>query len=276
MSAINNPLKQYFRRPSIYIRLPSGGKDYDASVIDMPENGEIPIYPMTALDEITSKTPDSLFNGTAIVDLIKSCVPNIKDPWKISNTDLDTILIGIRVASEGNNIEINTTCPSCKEANTYEVNLVQVLPTMKAPDFSKPMQLGELEVKFRSLTYKEVNDASIAQFELQKLFVDIENIENDDVKLKERRKGVMSVLDITMNLIAQTIEYIKTPNVTVTQNEFILDFIKNCDKNIYAAIRDKYTELREQTQVKPLHISCPACNHEYDQSFSLNVSDFFG
>ena len=38
--------------------------------IDMPENGELPVYPMTAIDEITVRTPDALFNGTAIAELI--------------------------------------------------------------------------------------------------------------------------------------------------------------------------------------------------------------
>ena len=79
---MTNPLKQYFRRPAIYLRLPSEGKFYSQGAIDLPENKEIPIYPMTAIDEITTKTPDMLFNGTAVIEIIKSCVPNIKNPWE--------------------------------------------------------------------------------------------------------------------------------------------------------------------------------------------------
>jgi len=93
MALDNNPLKQYFRRPAVYVKLPSGGKYYPQGVIDMPTNGEIPIFPMTAIDEITTKTPDALYNGTAMAELMKSCVPNIKDPWAINSMDLDAILI---------------------------------------------------------------------------------------------------------------------------------------------------------------------------------------
>jgi hypothetical protein len=60
----NNPLRQYFRRPSIYFRLPSDGRYYDASVVSMPPNRELPVYTMTAIDEMTVRTPDALFNGT--------------------------------------------------------------------------------------------------------------------------------------------------------------------------------------------------------------------
>ena len=77
----NNPLKQYFRRPSVYMKLPSNGQGYPEGSLEMPENGELPVYPMTAIDEITARTPDALFNGTAVAELITSCVPNIKDPW---------------------------------------------------------------------------------------------------------------------------------------------------------------------------------------------------
>jgi hypothetical protein len=52
---MTNPLKQYFRRPAIYLRLPSNGKFYSQGAIDLPDNKEIPVYPMTAIDEITTK-----------------------------------------------------------------------------------------------------------------------------------------------------------------------------------------------------------------------------
>jgi hypothetical protein len=103
------------------LRLPSGG-NYPQGVIKPTETGELPVYPMTAIDEIATKTPDALFNGQAVVDIIKSCVPDILDPWRISSADLDSILIAIRAASNGNNMEVNSTCPKCDETAKYEVD----------------------------------------------------------------------------------------------------------------------------------------------------------
>ena len=93
----NNPLKQYFRQPAIYIKLPSQGQFYPEGALDMPPNGELPVYPMTAIDEITYRTPDALFNGNATVNVIQSCMPNIRDPWSIPAMDVDTILVSIRI-----------------------------------------------------------------------------------------------------------------------------------------------------------------------------------
>ena len=111
---MNNPLRQYFRRPSLYIKLPSKGHFYPAGAIDMPENGELPVFPMTAIDEITSKTPDALFSGAAVTDIIQSCIPAIKDPWVLPSIDLDTILIAIRAATNGNELEIQSLCAKCE------------------------------------------------------------------------------------------------------------------------------------------------------------------
>jgi hypothetical protein len=63
MTQISNPLRQYFRQPAIYLRLPTEGKHWPSEALDMPANKELPVLPMTAIDEITYRTPDGLFNG---------------------------------------------------------------------------------------------------------------------------------------------------------------------------------------------------------------------
>lgn len=272
----NNPLKQYFRRPAVYLKLPSGGKDYAPGIIDMPPTGELPIFPMTAIDEITAKTPDALFNGTAVSELIKSCIPNIKDPWAISSNDLDAILIGIKAAATPSGVlEIESTCPSCQDVSTYGINLVGVLSTMKSGDYSEELTLGDLSFKFRPITYKEMNAAAIGQFEIQKMFTTIAEIQDEKERELASQEALRRITDLTMEVLSQSLEYIKTPNTMVDQKPFILDFLKNCDKNIYYEIRDHNAMLKTGTEMKPIDIKCVSCNHEYEQPFTLNPSDFF-
>lgn len=276
MSLENNPLKQYFRRPSIYLKLPSGGKMYSASVLDMPDNGELPVYPMTAIDEISSKTPDALYNGTAMADIIKSCIPAIKDPWAINSIDLDAILIAIKSSSGGNDLTLTSECPACKEVSEYSVNLAGILSQLKSGDYEKELLFNELSIKFRPLTYKEMNEASLAQFEAQRIFVALDAEENAEVKQKKMQDALKYLTDITMNILSRTIMYIKTPVAFVEENTFILDFLQNCDKNAFVTIRDYNAALKAQNEVKPLKIKCVDCSHEYEQQFTLNTSDFFG
>lgn len=272
----NNPLRQYFRRPAVHLKLPSGGMGYSENVLTIPESGEIPIFPITAIDEITARTPDALFNGTAVTELIMSCVPCIKDPWSITSDDLDAILIGIRAASSNGTMDIDTECPACKEISTYGVSLVGILSTLKAGDYNKEYATGDLTVRFKPLIYKEMNEASLAQFEVQKTYAQLESMEDNTEREEAGKIALKKITDLTMRILSQAIEYIATPGTKVEEKEFILDFLKNCDKNVYYGIRDFNASLKENTSIKPLNITCNACQHKYEQEFTLNQTDFFG
>ena len=153
----NNPLTQYFRQPSIYVKLPSNGQHYPDGALDTPQNGELPVYPMTAIDEMTYRTPDALFNGVAVTNVIKSCIPNIKDPWAMPAMDVDSVLVAIRIASYGHNMEISTTCPHCQNEADYGLDLRHMLEQMKSPDYSQSITSGDVQFFFKPMTYKCIN-----------------------------------------------------------------------------------------------------------------------
>lgn len=272
----NNPLKQYFRRPAVYVKLPSQGKYYHPGVFDMPVNEEVPIYPMTAIDEITTKTPDALYNGSAMAELIKSCVPSIKDPWAINSMDIDAILIGIRAAAGGSDMEIESNCPACDTIGKYGLNLIAMLGQMRPGDYETALEVNDLKIKFRPLTYKEMNEASIGQIEIQRVFFLLEQETDEEVRKQKSQDALKKVTELTIKLLTGAIEYIDTPTTRVEDKAFISDFLRNCDKAVYVNIRDHNGSLKAQTEIKPLKIKCVNCTHEYEQPFTLNSSDFFG
>ena len=141
---MDNPLKQYFRRPALFISLPSKGKYYPPGSLENTDSCELPVFPMTAIDEITAKTPDALFNGSAVVDIIKSCIPNIKDPWSIPVMDLDPLLISIRAATNSNEMDVNSICPSCNEEGKYSVNLIGLLNNLDSGNYDDVVNIDEL------------------------------------------------------------------------------------------------------------------------------------
>ncbi len=125
------------------------------------------------------------------------------------------------------------------------------------------------------MTYKEVNEAGMAQFEVQRLFESIQSAEDDKERARLGEIALKGITDLTMRLVAKSIEYVKTPDSVVTEKEYILDFLQNCDKNIYIEARDYNTKLKQKTELKPLDITCVECGNKYDQPFTLNTSDFF-
>jgi hypothetical protein len=244
----------------------------------MPETGELPIYPMTAIDEITGKTPDALFNGSAVVDIIKSCVPAIKDPWAIPSMDLDAILIAIRSATNGNDLDISSTCPSCENEGEYKINLSYLLTTIKSDNYDNILHIGELQVKFKPLSYKEVNDGNMGQFLMQRRIREMQAMDDTDEAARNKKSSELmkDIQKINAELVCNTVESISVESMVVTNREHLTEFIEKCDKNTYEAIRTHVTTIRTNSTIKPQQIKCVNCSHEYKQELALNISDFFG
>jgi len=276
MTQTDNPLRKYFRQPVIHLRLPSGGKFYPPGSIDLPPNGEVPVLPMTAVDEITSRTPDALFNGSAVVNVISSCVPNIKDCWTIPAVDFNALLAAVRIASYGHEMEIGSTCPACGQIHEYTIDVRQALDQLRMPDYDTPAQLGDLSVYFTPMTYRQLNEVSQVQFGDQKLMQVINSSETtEEEKMVKLGEAFKRITYLTIRSIAQSIGAVKSANLMVTDYEQIEEFLINAPKDVFNKIRDHAVKLREATDLNPVDITCDNCQNQYKQEFTLDMSNFF-
>jgi len=275
----NNPLQKYFRQPAIYVKLPSDGQFYPEGTLEMPVNKEIPIYPMTAMDEIMARTPDALFNGSAVMQIFKSCVPNIKDPWAIPQTDVDLLLTAIKIASYGHDMEMSVTCPHCEDVQDYTLDLRTVIDKFTSPDYFKNIQFGDLEIFFRPLSYNELNDTAKVQFEQQKTLQILETQEDatEEAKLTAMSQALLKITELSLDALAHSIALVKVDGQPVTDPEHIKEFMSNVDRTVFNRIRDHLTKIRGNTEMKPLKIICSneECKKEYDQPFTMDMSNFF-
>jgi hypothetical protein len=271
-----NPLAKHFRQPTIYIKLPSGGAWNAEETFKNTENGELPVYPMTALDEIAYRTADALFNGSAVADVIKSCMPNILDPWQISSADLDTILVAIRIASYGHEMDFTSKCPKCEESNDFSIDLREIMDKIKMPDFSEPVIIGDITVYFKPLTYKDQNDNNTAQFQDQKM---LEALPTSDMPEEEKIAALQQAFNnislLTLNAIADSISMMKTGDDVVVDKDYIKEYLQNCNNKSFDKIRKKIEKVKLEGEMSPLQIVCNDCKHEYTTPFTLNVANFF-
>jgi hypothetical protein len=272
-----NPLQQYFRQPSIYISLPSKGDFYPDTALEKTDNGEYPVLPMTTIDEITYRTPDAIFNGNAVVSVIQSCLPNIKDAWAMPSIDIDTALVGIRLATYGHELDINTTCTSCENTDEYTIDLRNVLENIKPGDYTKPIQLGELEIYIKPMTYKDMNNNSLAQFEEQKVIQMLQGTEEmaDEEKIHRLGDALKKITQVTTTAIAQNISKVVHSGGEVIDTAHINEWLQNSDKNTFEKIRHFVLSNKEGSEIKPVQITCDECGHEYEQPFTLDMSNFF-
>lgn len=286
--APSNPLQAYFRKPAIYIQLPSKGQFNTPDEIEIPQNGELPVYPMTAKDEILMRTPDALMNGATTVDVIQSCVPAIKNAWKLSALDIDMVLVSIRIASYGETTDIKGVCPKCRTENTYELDLRTVIDKVTTPEFRPELKVGDLTLHFRPLTYEVATKEALKNFEQQRM---IQSISNSDVEEAERIKKFQDAfVRLTMysvGILAETVSKVVMPDGTeVTDKDQIGEFVANADRSIFNKIKEHLDITKTKTTLDPIQFECTGetdfegnntpCGEKWTQPFTIDNSTFFG
>ena len=274
-----NPLAKHFRQPSIYFKLPSGGAYWPNGTVELPLNGEIPIFPMTTRDEITIRTPDALLNGESVVSVIQSCCPNIKDAWKMPSIDVDAVLIAIRIASYGQNMDIDTICPNekCRHENNHGLDLTAVLDRLKTPDYTDPVEIQGLKIKLKPQSYFESNKISMTTFEEQRLMQIANNDSLEDAeKLRQYQKHMQKLIGINIGIIAAGTDYIETDDGTkVSDQNFIAEFYDNSDNKIIRAVRDRFDEYVKISTLPESKVRCEECQTEYPVAITFDYANFF-
>ena len=280
----HNPLQKYFRQPKLYITLPSGGRFYSSNAIEMTETGELPVFSMTAKDELIMKTPDALLNGQATVDVIQSCIPSIKNAWAMPSIDLDAALIAIRLATYGEMMTLKIKTPVTGEEKEMQVDLRVLLDQFANLEFNSVVPVNEdLKINLRPLSYKEFTRSAIKTFEEQRIFniVNDQTISDED-KLQAFTNSFAKLTELTVDMIALSIENIQLGDEVITNRKHIDEFIKNTDKSFFKVVTNHLDNERKKFTLKPMIAEATAEEIEkgvpktYEVPITFDQSNFFG
>jgi hypothetical protein len=274
---MTNPLSQYFRQPAIYLKLPSQGKFWQEASITLPLTGEMPVMPMTAMDDLALKTPDAVFNGTGVVNLIQSCCPSISNAWDTPSVDLDALLIAIRIASYGEKMEFESRCPKCSEVNNYEMNLTSILDRIRLPDFNTPVVEKQLKIFLKPQTYRQICEAGKMAYEEQQA---IKLITSSDISPQDRQQLFDAQLEkihkITIDTVSNSTHYIETQDgIRVSDQNHVKEFYSNSGNQVIQVVKARLETLATDQTVKPLEVTCNDCQHVFMTTFEFDYSRFF-
>ena len=280
-----NPLAKHLRQPKIYIKLPSGGEYWPGKSLEKTENGEYPVYAMTAKDEITFKTPDALLNGQATVDVIQSCIPNIKDAWQTPSIDIDTILIAIRRASYGEKMAMTASVPKTNITKDFELNLQTLFDNYMSKEFVHTFQIDGFKVQIQPLNYKTITEGMIKAFEEQRIFavIDDNTIQNQE-KLKQFQTSFSRLTELNVQTLIKSVVAIQPDGSeeAVVNPVHIKEFIENTDAKVFNQIKDHIEKQRDKYTQKPIRVKATkeeieaGASEEYDVPIQFDQSNFFG
>lgn len=272
-----NPLRSHFRQPGVFLKLPSGGKYWAKDSINLPANGEVGVMPMTTKDEIMLRTPDALMNGQGVVSVIESCVPAINNAWGMPTIDLDALLIAIRIATYGDEMDIDSKCPKCGYDSRHQVPLGQMLLRVRSPNYQEIYTIDNLQIKLKPMSYVQSNSVNIASFEEQKI---LQLINNDDMPHEAKK----AQLDVHIEkIIKSTVEQLtfNTESITiedgsvVTNIEYIREFYSNANSKIIKGLQKKLRDFAEVAGLPPARVQCDSCDNQYDVEITFDYANFF-
>ena len=256
-----NPLTAYMRKPKMYLKLPSNGEFWPEGALDMPVNGELPVYGLTVKDELLIRTPDALFNGRATVDVIKSCVPNIIDPWSIPSIDLDAILIAIRISSYGEKMSLDVTIPGTTEKEPFEIDLRPILDQITENTTWEPEVKinNDITVYIQPVNYKVMTDYNILSFDSSRIFrtmVDNEEM-SDEQRVELATVAMAKMADATLMQVTHGITQVNTTNGNTADPTYIAEFLQNIEKELFNSLAEAFRERNNKNNQRSVTVGTP-------------------
>ena len=273
-----NPLGEYFRKPAVYVDLPSKGNYYEQKPT-LSADGELAVYGMTAKDELHLKNPDALLNGQGVITVLQSVVPDILNQREIPIPDFNSILIAMRIASFGKDMDYEITCSSCSQLDTVTFDLYEVLATTQYldPEYIVKLDSG-VEVYVGPTTVETQNKVSMGQLEQGRL-IDLINTDLDsDEKLKKFSKIFEKITGITFDIVQDGVRHVKLPDEegTIVKNEaHIIEWLKNITRDEYEKIQNLVTEINLIGTKGTYDHACTSCKEINSGSLEFNPTNFF-
>lgn len=273
-------LQNYKRQPKLFIDLPSQGHFYDHTVIASNKFTSIPVFGMNAMDEILFKTPDALFTGNATAEVIKSCIPDITDPWQLVGFDIDYVLVAIRIATYTDDLPVKTTCPSCNNDNESILSLTTLIENFNNYKIENNFQIDDLTFKLKPLTYKQMSDIAIENYTLERQIIQIAKNKDftDNQRDNETQKIYNKMNELNLRTAVLYIASIDNSANTETDAQVIKDFILTNDTRFYKELKENIFSLSNQWKLPDLEVVCgdEGCENKYKSQIDLDYSNFFG
>ena len=281
MNTNENPLSKYFRKPGIYVQIPTGGRfnpEIEKTVLD-----ELPILPMTAIDEISMQNPDELLNGEALVNIIKSCVPTIPNPRNLCNVDAELIFLAIKYATYGKDVEHTHTCSNCKELADYNIDMNHILE--KFPDIGDipPIKHEDLKIFVTPPKLDSLTRLALMEVEQARILSNMSSVQekegDDDAREMEMAKqfavSFRKVSKQNVDLLISAIDRIETPDTVVTDIESIEEFMNNVPADIVKKVNEIVNSVvPDLSDISTFEFTCEACDNVEKVTFDMIPVNF--
>lgn len=276
-----NPLSKYTKIEEIYIKLPTNNKiPYVPGALDN-ESVECGVCARSARDELLFNNPEALMNGQAVVNVIENCVPNVKDASKLYVSDIEALLIAIKLATKEKTYDINTKCPSCEKEGSFERDLQYLINTMTYLEEAPVLALDSgLVLYFSPITWHLHSEMATDLYKLRQEMKVNDKLElSDEEKIRFGNTIVEKMAEFQFKNICESIRYIELPDdesTKVEDKKFIKEWVAEQPKAVLTQIMQSIEEMNRIGISNEMDVVCSECNHEWTlEGIRFDPTSFF-
>lgn len=255
-----NPLLSALKIPGRIFPLPSAGLFYKNGELSPDAvNGEVQVFPMSGLAEMKFRSPDLLYSGKAVIEVIKECVPSILKPGELISRDIDSILAFIRIVTYGSDLDLKSThtCEKAKE-HEYTINIESIVNN--TVQLSKEKYELLFNIKLQNGQILQLNPLKWEDAVIIMQVSSLQNVSNEDMNRLYSTNicGMIQSIDgvVDKELIYQWTNLAPAPLTKQIQNSVNIGL-------------EGWGTLFES------EVNCKDCGEKFKISIDLNPSSFF-
>jgi hypothetical protein len=277
-----NPLEPYFRKPQVYISLPSQGRWYKPQDITLTGDNELAIYGMTARDDVLLNTPDAMLNGEALKKVIANCVPDVHNINALVTPDLEAIFVAMKLASGDGTIEINRDCPKCGHDCSWDLQCQPILDRQTLIEHQDGVVVVDqsLEIHVKPYDYKQRSIFIQQEYQEERAIRQWDTLNPDSsdlLKAEVMAQAIDNISQITIKLVSASITHVKIlhSGEVVSDPDFIIEWLRSAPRAQAEAIISAVDQLNKCGPNKNIDVECPSCANTWQVTISYDPISFF-
>jgi len=264
---MSNPLLQKIKLPGRIFQLPSKGIFYKPETLaEHVKNGEVEVQPLSALAELKLRSPDMLFSGRALREIVLECIPDIKDPDQLVSKDVDAIWCFLKIVTYGPEMKFKSIhdCPG-RQVHNQRVNVEELVmnPRNEVLDHASTLYLVTLSngqrVKLKPVRFNDAIEALHLQQRAEK-----ELSETGHVNQKVMEDAIVNdLLAIIDNVDG------------VTDRQQIEEWVRSLPKKMFTEIIEASMKCGDWGFNLKVQLKCEDCGEIYEHDLELDPINFF-
>jgi hypothetical protein len=145
---------------------------------------------------------------------------------------------------------------------------------IESPNYDEPLRIDDLEIYFQPVSYRQLNDNNLSQFDEESLITMLTDDSVDEqVKSDKIAELLSTIRKMATTVLSQNIQYVQTPSGRVDEQEYIREWLSNCDSKIYMQLQGQVIKNKELAELKPADITCASCATQYQHVYNLDISN---